>query len=109
MSSYVGRSIIGERECLPYNQIEPTAVRSSSIETSKPKKPHISRLVSLSLKIDRRTYAGQMAERLRGVTHLFPGYGHFFREHAQMIRVRENVVVVRDSNFVEVWNGSVVF
>lgn len=50
-----------------------------------------------------------MAESLWRIAHLLTGNGHFFREHAQVIRVGQDVIKVRKCEFPDVWNGHIIF
>lgn len=48
--------------------------------------------MSQPIQVQRGTDACQMTECLRHVAHLFTGDGNFFREHAQMVGVREDII-----------------
>lgn len=61
------------------------------------------------LEIERRTDTRQMAERLRGIPHLLAGDCDLLGEHAQVVRVGEDIVEVREGEFPEVGDGHVVF
>ena len=50
-----------------------------------------------------------MAERLRGIPHLLAGDGDLLGEHAQVVRVGEDIVKVGEGEFPEVRDGHVVF
>lgn len=48
-----------------------------------------------------------MTKCLWTVAHLLTGNGHFFREHAQVIGIGQNVVKVRECEFPDVWNRNI--
>lgn len=49
-----------------------------------------------------------MTERLRRITHLFTRDSHFFREHAQVIGVGEDIVEMGERQFAEIRDVDVV-
>ena len=60
------------------------------------------------IQVDRRTDTSQVTKRLRRITHLFTRDGHLFREHAQVVGVREDVVEMGERQFAEVRDVDVV-
>ena len=60
------------------------------------------------LQIYSSTDTSQMTECLRSITHLFARDGHFFREHAQVVRVGQDVVEVREREFPNIGNWDVI-
>ena len=64
---------------------------------------------STSSQVDCSANTSQMTESLWRVAHLLTGNGHFFRKHAQVIRVGQDVIEVRKCEFPDVWNGHIIF
>lgn len=64
---------------------------------------------STSSQIDCSANTSQVAEGLWRVAHLLTRNGHFFRKHAQVIRVGQDVIEVRKCEFPDVWNGHIIF
>lgn len=48
-----------------------------------------------------------MAESLGCISHLLTRNSHLFREHPQVIRVRQNIVKVREGEFPDIRDGDI--
>ena len=49
-----------------------------------------------------------MTKRLGRIAHLLTRNGHFFREHAQVVRIRQDVVKVRERKFPDIRDGNII-
>lgn len=74
----------------PWEKSRQNKQEKEGLETQHDRQP--ASLMSQPIQVQRGTDTCQMTERLRHVAHLFTRDGNLFREHAQVVGVREDII-----------------